>query len=86
LPNPDGLTRSYVNDCLIAAPAREHGFVLVTLNGREFERIGEEEAFEFTSPRPAPDGDRGDAVRATCFHPTIRHPPRGRSAPRVGSA
>ena len=49
----DGLTRSYLNDCLIAASAREHGFVLVTLNERDFARIAKVEPFEFTKPWPS---------------------------------
>ena len=31
-----GFSRSFLNDCLIAASAREHGFVLVTRNATDF--------------------------------------------------
>lgn len=49
-----GLSRSFLNDCLIAASAREHGFVLVTLNERDCSRIVDVEPFEFTAPWPVP--------------------------------
>lgn len=52
--SPGGPSRSFLNDCLIAASAREHGFVLVTLNERDCSRIVEVEPFEFTAPWPAP--------------------------------
>ena len=35
-----GITRSFVNDCLIAASARDHGFLLVTENTADFEALG----------------------------------------------
>ena len=34
--SPNGIKRSFVNDCLIAASAREHGFALLTDNQRDF--------------------------------------------------
>jgi predicted nucleic acid-binding protein len=34
-----GFTRSFLNDCLIAASAREAGFVVVTRNAADFARI-----------------------------------------------
>lgn len=37
---PGGFSRSFLNYCLIAASSREHGFVLVTRNARDFELIG----------------------------------------------
>jgi len=36
---PGGFSRGFLNDCLIAASAREHGFVLITRNTRDFEMI-----------------------------------------------
>lgn len=47
-----GFGRSFFNDCLIAATAREHGFVLVTENARDFGRIRRVEPFEFIAPWP----------------------------------
>lgn len=38
--SPGGFSRSFLNDCLIAASAREHGFVLVTRNTADFALIG----------------------------------------------
>ncbi|MQA91744.1 MAG: PIN domain-containing protein [Gemmatimonas sp.] len=38
--SPGGFTRSFLNDCLIAASAREQGFVLVTRNTGDFALIG----------------------------------------------
>jgi predicted nucleic acid-binding protein len=35
-----GFSRSFLNDCLIAASVREHGFVLVTRNIDDFALIG----------------------------------------------
>lgn len=37
--SPGGFTRSFLNDCLIAASARERGFVLVTRNVTDFALI-----------------------------------------------
>lgn len=34
--SPGGFTRSFLNDCLIAASARDHGFILVTRNIADF--------------------------------------------------
>lgn len=50
--SPGGFGRSFFNDCLIAASAREHGFALVTENTRDFERIARIEPFSFTEPWP----------------------------------
>lgn len=49
-----GIPASFVNDCLLAATAREHGFVLVTRNARDFDRIRGVEPFDFVAPWPAP--------------------------------
>lgn len=45
---------SFVNDCLLAASAQEHGFVLVTANVRDFERIGHVARFDWVKPWPVP--------------------------------
>lgn len=37
--SPNGIRRSFLNDCLIAASAREHGLVVVTDNTRDFDLI-----------------------------------------------
>lgn len=37
--SPGGFSRSFLNDCLIAASAREHGFALITRNTADFELI-----------------------------------------------
>ena len=52
LASPGGFGRSFFNDCVIAASAREHGFVLVTRNAADSERIAEVEPFPFTEPYP----------------------------------
>ncbi|MGH2598801.1 MAG: type II toxin-antitoxin system VapC family toxin [Gemmatimonadales bacterium] len=50
---PGGFSRSFLNDCLIAASAREHGFVLVTRNTTDFALIGQvEPRLEYTPPWP----------------------------------
>jgi predicted nucleic acid-binding protein len=50
--SPGGFGPSFVNDCLIAASAREHGFVLVTRNVRDFQLIGTVEPVEVIAPWP----------------------------------
>jgi predicted nucleic acid-binding protein len=50
--SPGGVARSFVNDCLLAASAREHGFVLVTRNVADFELIRSVEALEVAAPWP----------------------------------
>ena len=50
--SPEGVRRSFVNDCLLAASAREHGFVLVTENTRDFQLIATVAPFEFVAPWP----------------------------------
>lgn len=48
----DGISRSFVNDCVIAASARESGFVLVTENTRDFDRIATVAPFDYAPPWP----------------------------------
>lgn len=50
--SPGGFGRSFFNDCLIAASAREHGFTLVTGNRADFERISSVEPLSFQDPWP----------------------------------
>lgn len=51
--SPGGFTRSFLNDCLIAATAREHGFVLITRNTRDYTMIREvEPGIRFEAPWP----------------------------------
>ena len=51
--SPGGFKRSFLNDCLIAASAREHGFILVTRNTAEFALIQEvEPGVEYMAPWP----------------------------------
>jgi predicted nucleic acid-binding protein len=47
------VTRSFVNDVLLALSCRESGAVLVTSNTRDFERIAAVRAFEFVAPWPS---------------------------------
>jgi predicted nucleic acid-binding protein len=51
--SPNGIRRSLINDLLIAASARDHGFVLVTDNGRDFELVEGILPVEFVPPWPA---------------------------------
>lgn len=48
--SPGGFGRGFVNDCVLAASAREHGFVLVTRNTRDFERIRTVEPVDVVAP------------------------------------
>jgi predicted nucleic acid-binding protein len=50
--SPGGFRPSLVNDCLIAASAREYGFVVVTRNQRDFELIGSVETVRVLPPWP----------------------------------
>ena len=51
--SPGGFNRSFLNDCLIAASAREHGFVLVTRNTADFGLIAQvEPRLRYTPPWP----------------------------------
>jgi predicted nucleic acid-binding protein len=47
-----GFEPSFVNDCLIAASAREHGFTIVTRNTHDFELIGSVEPLQVQPPWP----------------------------------
>lgn len=49
----DGFSRSFVNDCVIAASAHELGFVLVTENTRDFDLIATVAPFDCVPPWPA---------------------------------
>ncbi len=50
--SPGGIGRGFVNDCLLAASAREHGFVLITDNTRDFDLIRTVEPVEVSPPWP----------------------------------
>lgn len=52
--DPKGVPRSFFNDCLIAASAREHGFTIITRNTADFQLIGSVEPVEAVLPWPAP--------------------------------
>lgn len=51
---PDGIKRSFLNDCLIAASARDQGFTLVTDNLEDFRLISGILPIEFIPPWPDP--------------------------------
>jgi predicted nucleic acid-binding protein len=51
--SPGGFSRSFMNDCLIAASSAEAGFVIVTRNERDFGLIRDvEPALRFVPPWP----------------------------------
>lgn len=50
--SPGGVARSFMNDCLIAASARENGFTVVTENARDFEMINSVLPLSFVPPWP----------------------------------
>jgi len=51
--SPGGFTRGFLNDCLIAASARDVGFTLVTADTADFGLIRSvEPRFQFTGPWP----------------------------------
>ena len=51
--SPGGFSRSFLNDCLIAASAREHGFILVTRNTSDFTLISQvERGIRYQTPWP----------------------------------
>lgn len=52
--SPGGFKPSFLGDCLIAASAREHGFVLVTKNTDDFELIQTVEPLMVEPPWPSP--------------------------------
>ncbi len=52
VPSPGGYTRSLLNDCLLAASAQDHGYVLVTSNRKDMQRIAAVLPFRFAAPFP----------------------------------
>jgi predicted nucleic acid-binding protein len=48
----NAVSRSFVNDVLIAASCREHGLTIITENDRDFKRIQRLVAFSFVAPWP----------------------------------
>ncbi len=48
------VSRSFVNDVVLAASCREAGIVLVTANLRDFTRIARVAPFDFVAPWPRP--------------------------------
>ena len=50
--SPGGFKPSLVNDCLIAASAREFGFIVVTRNEQDFALIGSVERVKVLPPWP----------------------------------
>ena len=53
--SPGGFGRSFLNDCLIAASARDYGFILVTRNIGDFALIGQvERGIRYQPPLPEP--------------------------------
>jgi predicted nucleic acid-binding protein len=50
----DSVSRSFVNDALLAMSCREAGVVLVTKNVRDFARIAGVRSFDFVTPWPMP--------------------------------
>lgn len=50
----DSVSRSFVNDALLAMSCREAGVVLVTKNVRDFTRIAGVRSFDFVTPWPTP--------------------------------
>lgn len=48
-----GVTRSFFNDCLIAASARDAGLTIITDNRRDFALIDSVERVRFVGPWPA---------------------------------
>lgn len=51
--SPGGFAPSFLNDCLIAASGREHGFIIVTRNQRDFDLIRTVEPVEVRQPWPS---------------------------------
>ena len=52
------VTRSFVNDVLLAMSCREAGVVLVTTNLADFARIASARRFDFVPPWPVPARER----------------------------
>ena len=48
------VSRSFVNDVLLAMSCRESGMVLVTKNVRDFARIAARRRFDYVAPWPVP--------------------------------
>jgi predicted nucleic acid-binding protein len=48
----DGVPKSFFNDCLIAASARDHGCTVITRNIKDFELIRTVEPVNFVEPWP----------------------------------
>lgn len=51
---PQGIPRSFFNDCLIAASAREHGLTVITRNTADFHLIRTVEQVDAIPPWPKP--------------------------------
>jgi predicted nucleic acid-binding protein len=49
---PGGFSRSFVNDCLLAASCRDEGLVLITANASDFALIKRVEEVEVVGPWP----------------------------------
>lgn len=54
-----GMSRSFVNDVVLAATCREHGLILVTENVRDFTVIGKRLVFDWVQPWPGTDFQGG---------------------------
>jgi len=52
--SPNGIRRSLMNDLLIAASARDHGFILITENTRDFSLVADVLPMETVTPWPDP--------------------------------
>lgn len=50
--SPGGFSRSFLNDCVLAASCRENGFTLITRNARDFALIRRVESVEVVEPWP----------------------------------
>jgi predicted nucleic acid-binding protein len=50
--SPGGFSRSFMNDCVLAASCRENGLTLVTRNVQDFALIGRVESVEVVGPWP----------------------------------
>ena len=53
--SPGGFSRSFLNDCLLAASCLENGLTLITLNTGDFDLIRKVHTFKYTNPWPAGD-------------------------------
>jgi predicted nucleic acid-binding protein len=50
--SPNGIQRSFLNDCLLASSAREHGYTIITENERDFALIRSVAPVETAPPFP----------------------------------